>query len=126
MRQKQFDAAGMLDFQVDVALGDQTLTPAEWQQLMAEEDGLVLLRGQWVEVDREKLKEALDHWKLVQRQAADGLSFFEGMRLLAGVPADLVDDGQDRSEERPGHSSRPASGSARSSPRCATPSVCRR
>ena len=99
-RQPQFDAAGMLDFQVDVALGDQSLTPDEWQQLMAAEDGLVLLRGQWIEVDREKLQEALDHWKLVQRRAADGLSFIEGMRLLAGVPADLANNSEDTSEDR--------------------------
>ena len=33
---------------------------------MAGEDGLVLLRGQWVEVDRQKLREALDHWQKVE------------------------------------------------------------
>ena len=99
-RQKKFDAAGMLDFKVEVALGDQTLTDDEWQQLLAADDGLVLLRGQWVEVDREKLQEALDHWKLVQRQAGDGLSFIEGMRLLAGVPADLAADGDSAPEDR--------------------------
>ena len=84
----------------EVALGDQQLTEAEWQQLLAADDGLVLLRGQWVEVDREKLQEALDHWKRVQRQAGDGLSFIEGMRLLAGVPADLAADGDGQPEDR--------------------------
>ena len=100
-RQKKFDAAGMLDFKVQVALGDQSLTEAEWRQLLAAEDGLVLLRGQWVEVDRQKLKEALDHWQLVQRQAGDGLSFIEGMRLLAGVPADVAADGDGQAEDHP-------------------------
>ncbi|MFA9401373.1 MAG: SNF2-related protein, partial [Acidobacteriota bacterium] len=43
-----------------------------------------------VEVDREKLAEALAHWKKVEANAGgDGLSFTEGMRLLAGAPADL-------------------------------------
>ncbi len=93
-RKKKFDAKGMLDFKVQLALGDQPLTEAEWRDLLAAEDGLVLLRGQWVEVDREKLQEALDHWKRVERQAEGGVSFIEGMRLLAGVPADLaVGDG---------------------------------
>jgi len=95
-RRKKFDAAGMLDFQVRLALGDQELTEAEWNELIAAEEGLVLLRGQWVEVDREKLAEALDHWKKVEKQAADGLSFVEGMRLLAGAPMDLAaNDTQD-------------------------------
>ena len=98
-KQKKFDAKGMLDFQVQLALGDQQLTEAEWHELMSADDGLVMLRGQWVEVDRQKLQEALDHWKQVEQQAHEGLSFLEGMRLLAGVPADLTEDagdGEDR------------------------------
>ena len=86
---KDFSAEKMLDFSVELALGDQTLTEAEWRELIAGEEGLVLLRGQWIEVDRDKLAEALDHWKQVERYAADGLSFVEGMRLLAGAPSDL-------------------------------------
>ncbi|MDY0167338.1 MAG: DEAD/DEAH box helicase [Thermoguttaceae bacterium] len=92
-RQKRFGADAMLDFKVQVALGDQPLTDEEWNDLLSAEDGLVLLRGQWVEVDRRKLAEALDQWKAVEAQAADGLSFIEGMRLLAGAPKDLDDEG---------------------------------
>jgi non-specific serine/threonine protein kinase len=88
-KQKKFDANGMLDFKLHLALGDEELTKAEWNELIASEEGLVLLRGQWVEVDRDKLNEALDHWKMVEEQASDGLSFVEGMRLLAGAPMDL-------------------------------------
>jgi len=91
-RQKKFDAGSMLDFKVRLALGDEELTEAEWRELMAADDGLVLLRGQWVEVDREKLREAMDHWKRLEREAEGGVSFIEGMRLLAGVPSDLGDD----------------------------------
>ncbi|MFH1266549.1 MAG: DEAD/DEAH box helicase, partial [Planctomycetota bacterium] len=99
-RQKKFDANGMLDFKVELALGDQQLTEAEWRELMAAEEGLVLLRGQWVEVDRKKLTEALDHWKQLEEQAQGGLSFIEGMRLLAGAPRDLADDGDQSDQER--------------------------
>jgi non-specific serine/threonine protein kinase len=95
--QAKFDAMSMLDFKIELALGDQNLSQAEWRELLAGEDGLVLLRGQWVEVDREKLEEALEHWKQVEAQAADGLSFVEGMRLLAGAPRDL-DDGDARGD----------------------------
>ena len=46
------------------------------------------LLGKRVEVDRNKQAEALKFWKRTGRQARDGcFSFFEGMRLLAGVPA---------------------------------------
>jgi len=92
-RRKKFDVRAMLDFSVQLALGDQPLSEAEWRKLMAAEDGLVLLKGQWVEVDRAKLAEALEHWKKVEEQAHGGLSFIEGMRLLAGAPRDLADEG---------------------------------
>ena len=99
-QQKRFDANGMLDFQVELALGDQQLTADEWRELMQADDGLVLLRGQWVEVDREHLQEALDHWKQVEAGVADGVSFVEGMRLLAGAPRDLADDDDGLDEQR--------------------------
>ena len=83
-------AKSLLDFNVAVTLGDQTLTREEWAQLMTAEENLVLFKGQWVEVDREKLAEALEHWKNVEESTAtDGISFIEGMRLLAGSPMDL-------------------------------------
>ena len=53
-------------------------------------EGLVLLRGKWVEVDREKLQQALDHWKQVEQEHPDGLGFIEGMRLLAGAELDAT------------------------------------
>ncbi len=43
------------------------------------------MRGKWVELDREKLREVLGHWEKARRAARDGLSFREAMRLLAGT-----------------------------------------
>ncbi len=82
-KRKTLDLDSMLDFRVDLALGDQQVTQAEWKELMSSEEGLVLLKGQWVEIDRERLKEALEHWKQVEQGHQEGLSFVEGMRLLA-------------------------------------------
>lgn len=88
--QSLFGADAMLDFKVGLALGDAPLTEEEWRDIMASEEGLAYVRGQWVEVDRARLSEALSHWKQVEDAAANGgISFIEGMRLLAGAPADL-------------------------------------
>ena len=77
----------LLDFSVNVTLDGEPLTEAELEQLLESVGGLVALKGKWVEVDREKLAEALEHWKHVERETREsGLSFYEGMRLLAGVP----------------------------------------
>jgi len=81
----------MLDFSLDVVVGDRKLSPQEIEQILASEDGLVRLGGEWIEVNRDQLQQALDHWKTLE--ASGGLSMAEGMRLLAGAPSDL------RSEE---------------------------
>ena len=93
----------LLDFSVGVALDGETLTEAEIQELLASVDGLVRLKGKWVEVDREKLAEALEHWQTASNAASAqaGLSFFEGMRLLAGAALE-----RDRLDGNPGTDAR--------------------
>jgi len=91
-KQNNLGTDSLLDFKLQIALGDETLSEAELQRLLEAGDGLAFLKGQWVEVDQEKLAQALAHWKTVEAVAAqDGISFVEGMRLLAGAPADLSD-----------------------------------
>lgn len=85
----------LLDFDVQVAVGGDALTDQEWKALLAGSDGLVMLKGQWVELDRQRLQEALAHWRQVEATVAEGgISFVEGMRLLAGAPANLARDGE--------------------------------
>lgn len=78
----------LLAFQVGVALDGEPLTEGEKRQLLEGTEGLMLLRGQWVEVDRERLQQALDHWKEIQSENPDGIDFIKGMRLLAGANID--------------------------------------
>ena len=83
-------AQALLDFRVQLTLDGADLTPEEIAALTAAGEGLALLRGQWVEVDGEKLRQALEQWQRVEAEAGDdGLSFMEGMRLLSGARRDL-------------------------------------
>lgn len=80
----------LLSFNVELALEGERLSKEELEGLAAAKEGLVYLRGQWVEVDGEKLKQALAHWEKMKRETKDGeISFIEGMRLLAGAPSEL-------------------------------------
>jgi SNF2 Helicase protein len=82
----------LLDFRMDITLDGETLTAAEIRELLAKSDGLALVRGRWVEVDRERLGRMIEHFGQVERAAAEnGLSFGEAMRMLAG--ADVAADG---------------------------------
>ena len=56
-------ADSQLDFSVGVSLDGETLSRDEIAQLLESTGGLVPLKGKWVEVDAEKLKQALAHWK---------------------------------------------------------------
>ena len=92
-------ADAVLDFRVEVALGDRALSAEELATLRTTADNLVLLRNQWVEVDRERLDQAIAHWETLQRQAdGEQISFVEGMRLLAGASTDLRQEEQTEAE----------------------------
>jgi hypothetical protein len=41
----------LLDFQMEVTLDGEILSKAEIQRLLAQSEGLALIRGKWVEVD---------------------------------------------------------------------------
>ena len=78
--------SALLDFRVELTLEGQRLSPDEVEALLASTEGLVLIKGKWVEVDREKLGAVLDQWRDVQQHArAGGVSFGEAMRMLAGA-----------------------------------------
>ena len=81
----------LLSFKVSVALNGKKLTAKEWHQVMSSESGLVSLKGQWVEVDREKLDAAMLQMQSLETLAdEEGLTFAQGMRLLAGASHDLA------------------------------------
>jgi len=89
-RKNNFGLDAILDFNLKIALGDERLSEAEFKKLLKSQDGMIYLKGQWIEVDQEKLSQALKHWKQVEQDALHGgLSFAEGMRLLAGAEIDL-------------------------------------
>jgi len=82
---------GLLDFRMSVTLDGEVLSEQEITSLLAGTDSLVLLRGQWVEVDRERLQRTVQQFREAEELAArDGLNFAAAMRMLAG--ASVADD----------------------------------
>jgi superfamily II DNA or RNA helicase len=86
---------GLLDFRMEITLDGETLSEREIATLLSGTDSLVLLRGQWVEVDRERLDRAMRAFQEAEQLAArDGLTFAEAMRMLTG--ATVADDAAER------------------------------
>jgi non-specific serine/threonine protein kinase len=81
----------MLDFDVALTLGGKRLSKKETRALLASSEGLVLIKGRWVEVDKDKLGAVLEQWRDVQAQAeAGGVSFAVAMRMLAGADLEVA------------------------------------
>jgi non-specific serine/threonine protein kinase len=82
----------LLDFRMEVTLDGEPLTSAEIRDLLAKTDGLALVRGRWIELDREHLQSMIERFREVERTAKEnGLAFGEAMRLLAGADVDAED-----------------------------------
>ncbi|MGZ8264240.1 MAG: DEAD/DEAH box helicase [Burkholderiales bacterium] len=85
----------LLDFRVEVVLDGERLTRKEVEQLLASTHGLALIRGRWVEVDKERLRRTLDEFRRAEAEAAQrGITWAEAMRMLAraGGPGDGADE----------------------------------
>lgn len=79
-------AGALLDFSMAVTLEGETLTAPELKALLKGSDGLQLIRGRWVEVDRKKLQRMMARFEGIEQAAKEsGLPFSEAMRLMAGA-----------------------------------------
>jgi non-specific serine/threonine protein kinase len=82
----------LLDFRMEVTLDGEALTATEIRKLLTGTEELALVRGRWVEVDREQLSRMIDRLSAAERAAArDGLNFGEAMRLVAGAQIEAAD-----------------------------------
>jgi non-specific serine/threonine protein kinase len=90
----------LLDFKASVCIDGEPLTDADIATLLADSRGLVFIRGQWVQVDAQRLQQTLTQFQRVERLASEqGLGFFDAMRLLAG--ASVAIDGQEVASGQP-------------------------
>jgi hypothetical protein len=76
----------LLDFRMQVTLDGEALTEAELHQLLDATGGLAMVRGRWVEIDRERLEAMMQQYRKAEQLAAEGgMTFAEAMRLLSGA-----------------------------------------
>ena len=85
----------LLDFRMELSLDGEALSAAEVRQLLAGADGLQLIRGRWVEVDRQRLQRMLARFEAIEKAATGGLPFADAMRLLSGASLEQPGDEAD-------------------------------
>jgi len=57
--QAYFSMESLTNYHYELALGDEILTPEEWQQLVDAKTPLIHFRGQWMELDRDNMQDML-------------------------------------------------------------------
>ena len=87
------NAHALCDFSVDVTINGEPLNEDDLAILANARDGLVRIRGEWVEVDHEKIEALLAKWKDARRLMRDGLTMAQALRMLAGGDADSLAPG---------------------------------
>jgi SNF2 family DNA or RNA helicase len=58
-----FSLNSLVEYQYQLAIGDERVTTKEWSQLVNAKTPLIHFRGQWMELDRDKMQEFLEFWQ---------------------------------------------------------------
>ena len=58
-----FNLDSLVQYQYELAIGKQAVTPNEWEQLVQAKSPLVHFRGQWMELDQDKMQQLLEFWQ---------------------------------------------------------------
>jgi SNF2 family DNA or RNA helicase len=80
---KYFSFENLVEYQYELAIGGEKVNEQEWNQLVSAKTPLVKFRGQWLELDQDKMRQMLEFWK-TQQQENPELSLLDFLKLTAG------------------------------------------
>ncbi|MBW4444183.1 MAG: DEAD/DEAH box helicase [Plectolyngbya sp. WJT66-NPBG17] len=90
-----FSAETLIDYQYELSINGETVSPKEWEQLVQSKADLVQFRGQWIQLDRSKMQQMLEFWKK-HRSENPELSLMDLIKLSAegsnGIELEVVQD----------------------------------
>jgi SNF2 family DNA or RNA helicase len=84
-----FSLDQLIQYQYQLAIGDEAVSEAEWRKLINAKTPLVQFRGQWIELDREKMQEMLEFWQKHAQEHPE-MSLIDLMKLAAGTDEDIA------------------------------------
>ncbi|MEL7508592.1 MAG: DEAD/DEAH box helicase [Cyanobacteria bacterium J06554_1] len=85
---RYFSLERLVEYQYELAIGGEKVTEKEWHQLVNAKTPLVQFRGQWMELDQDKMQQMLEFWKTHQQENPE-LSLLEFMKLTAAGEDEL-------------------------------------
>src|SRR2546421_1761562 len=63
-----FSLGAIISYEYQLSIGGQVVSAEEWQQLVNAKTPLVQFRGQWMELDRDKMQQLLEFWQTHQHE----------------------------------------------------------
>ncbi len=78
----------LVEYQYDLAIGSEQVNEQEWSQLVDAKTPLVQFRGQWLELNQDKMRQMLDFWK-TQQQEHPELSLLDVLKLTTEDDEDV-------------------------------------
>ncbi len=83
-----FNLDSIVQYQYEFAIGDQVISRSEWQQLVNAKTPLVQFRGQWIELDQDKMKEMLEFWQQHEKDKSE-MTLLELLQKASEIGEDL-------------------------------------
>jgi non-specific serine/threonine protein kinase len=88
----------LLSFEPEIFFGEEKISKEEFKKFLSESEGLALIKGKWVEIDKDKLSEVLEAYEKANSLSKnEGLTIAEAMRMelnageKLGINEDVVD-----------------------------------
>jgi SNF2 family DNA or RNA helicase len=83
-----FSFETLVEYQYELSIAGEVVSEKEWKQLVNAKAPLVQFRGQWMELDRDKMQQMLEFWQKQQKENPE-LSLLQLMKLAAAEEEDL-------------------------------------
>lgn len=83
-----FSLETLVQYQYELAIGDESVTDQEWKQLVNTKAPLIKFRGQWMELDQDKMQQMLSFWQQQQQENPE-LSLLDFLKLTADSNEEL-------------------------------------
>jgi SNF2 family DNA or RNA helicase len=87
----------LVQYQYELAIGDEKVTEQEWHQLVNAKTPLVKFRGQWMELDQDKMQQMLEFWKTQQAENPE-MSLMDFIKLTAAGDGEELEVECDRND----------------------------
>ncbi|MFM7426395.1 MAG: DEAD/DEAH box helicase [Elainella sp.] len=93
--QGYFSLATLVDYEYELAIDGEPVSPQEWERLVNAKASLVQFRGQWMQLDQDRMQQMLDFWQR-HRQEHPELSLIEFIKLTAEAEQETMEVSHDQ------------------------------